>query len=64
MSRIRSGDLLPPTDGYDPNADLVAHTSKHKRAVVEQDSYLSKEQLMELRRVQNERIEVRPNIEF
>jgi len=60
MDALRHGELLPAGDEltYDVNADLKAHSSAHKRKVVEQESYLSKEQLMELRKVQNERIEV------
>ncbi|KAG8716927.1 hypothetical protein FRC09_014990 [Ceratobasidium sp. 395] len=57
MNLIRNGETLPINDNYDPSADLVAHTSRHKRAAVEHDSYLNREQLVELRRVQNERIE-------
>jgi hypothetical protein len=60
MVALRSGEYLPPAeDSYDPAMDLKAHSSKHKRAPVEQESYLSKEQLQELRKVQHERIEVR-----
>ncbi|KAG9095933.1 hypothetical protein FRC06_009227, partial [Ceratobasidium sp. 370] len=57
MNLIRNGETLPINDSYDPSADLAAHTSRHKRSAVEHDSYLSREQLLELRRVQNERIE-------
>ena len=60
MSALRAGEYVPPSDDlYDPTADLRAHASSHKRRAVEQDSYMSKEQLMELRKVQNERIQVR-----
>ena len=61
MNALRHGELLPAGDEltYDANADLKAHSSTHKRKAIERESYLSKEQLMELRRVQNERIEVR-----
>ncbi|TFK50770.1 hypothetical protein OE88DRAFT_1735530 [Heliocybe sulcata] len=59
MSALRAGELLPPTDDlYDINADIQAHASRHKKKDVERDSYLSKEQLQELRKVQNERIEI------
>ena len=59
MSALRSGEYLPPAeDSYDPAMDLKAHSSKHKKAPVEQESYLSKEQLQTLRKVQHERIEV------
>jgi len=57
MNLIRNGETLPANDNYDISADLAAHTSRHKRSAVEHDSYLSKEQLADLRRVQNERIE-------
>jgi len=43
---------------YDPTADFRAHSNAHKRTVVEQESYLSKEQLKELQRVQRERVEL------
>ena len=60
MNALRHGELLPAGDEltYDVNADLKAHSSTHKRKAIERESYLSKEQLMELRKVQNERIEV------
>lgn len=65
MSALRSGEYVPPPeDSYDPSADLRAHESTHKRKVIEQETYMSKEQLQELRRVQNERIEVRVFILF
>ncbi|RPD70390.1 hypothetical protein L226DRAFT_226939 [Lentinus tigrinus ALCF2SS1-7] len=58
MAALRAGEYLPPTDdSYDPAADMRALASSHKRRPVEQDTYMSKEQLMELRRVQNERIQ-------
>jgi len=58
MSALRSGEYLPPAeDSYDPAMDLKAHSSKHKKTSVEQESYLSKEQLLALRKVQHERIE-------
>jgi len=58
MSALRSGEFVPPPDdGYDPNADLRALQSTHKRKPKEAETYMSREQLMELRRVQAERIE-------
>ncbi|KAI0629487.1 hypothetical protein C8Q77DRAFT_1220212 [Trametes polyzona] len=58
MAALRAGEYIPPADDtYDPNADLRAHQSTHKRRAVERETYMSKEQLMELRKVQNERIE-------
>ncbi|CCO35569.1 hypothetical protein BN14_09687 [Rhizoctonia solani AG-1 IB] len=56
MNSLRNGmtaDVI--TNSYDPNADLAAHTSRHKRPVAEAETYLSREQLQELRKVQNER---------
>ena len=65
MSALRAGEYVPPSDDlYDPTADLRAHASSHKRRAVEQDSYMSKEQLMELRKVQNERIQVSSRVAF
>lgn len=59
MNMLRSGETLPTQEEvYDPYKDIAAHTSKLKRPAVEQESYLSKEQLKELRRVQHERVEV------
>lgn len=59
MTALKEGELLPPADdGYDPQADMQALRSVHKRKPVEQDSFLTREQLRELRKVQHERIEV------
>ncbi|KAI6009889.1 hypothetical protein EDC04DRAFT_2906339 [Pisolithus marmoratus] len=59
MAALRAGEFVPPPDdGYDPTADMKAHATKHKKPSAEQESYLSREQLLELRRVQNERIEI------
>jgi hypothetical protein len=56
MAALRAGDFVPPPDdSYDPAADMRAHASRHKKQAVEHDSYLSKEQLQELRMVQLER---------
>ncbi|TBU27912.1 hypothetical protein BD311DRAFT_362862 [Dichomitus squalens] len=58
MSALRAGEYVPPSDDlYDPTADMRAHASNHKRRAVEHESYMNKEQLMELRKVQNERIQ-------
>ncbi|KAK2463056.1 hypothetical protein APHAL10511_004711 [Amanita phalloides] len=58
MTALKEGAFLPPVDdAYDPQADMKALSSAHKRKPVEQDSFLSKEQLQELRKVQHERIE-------
>jgi len=58
MSALRQGEFVPPPDdAYDAQADLKAIRGAHKRKPVEQESYLSREQLLELRKVQHERIE-------
>ncbi|TFY79919.1 hypothetical protein EWM64_g4093 [Hericium alpestre] len=58
MAAMRAGAYVPPAeDSYDPNADIKAHALKHKRPEQERESYMSREQLMELRKVQQERIE-------
>lgn len=60
MSALRSGEYIPPAnDGYDPNADMRALQNQHRKKDIERESYLSREQLEELRRVQNERVQVR-----
>lgn len=60
MSALRQGEYLPPADdSYDFQADMKALSGAHKKKSTEQDTYMSKEQLMELRRVQQERSEVR-----
>ncbi|KAF8332690.1 uncharacterized protein EI90DRAFT_3054047 [Cantharellus anzutake] len=57
MNQLRMGELLPQSSTYDPDADLKAHTAHHKRGTAETETYLSKAQLTELRKVQNERIQ-------
>jgi C4-dicarboxylate-specific signal transduction histidine kinase len=58
MNAIRAGEYIPPaSDAYDANADLRALESQHRRKDSQRESYLSREQLEELRRVQNERIQ-------
>ncbi|KAI0740889.1 hypothetical protein C8Q76DRAFT_609092 [Earliella scabrosa] len=58
MSAMRAGEYVPPPDdAYDPTADMRALQSAHKRRAVEHETYMSKDQLMELRKVQNERIQ-------
>lgn len=60
MTALRSGEFVPPSDDtYDPNADMRALQGAHKRKQKE-DVFMSRDQLMELRKVQAERIEVRP----
>jgi hypothetical protein len=60
MSALRAGEFVPPQDdAYDPAADMRAHQSRLKKQAVEQESYLTKEQLEELRQVQRERNTVR-----
>jgi hypothetical protein len=59
MSALRQGEFVPPPDdSYDPQADMKAISGAHKKKVVEHESYLSKDQLQALRKVQHERIEV------
>lgn len=59
MDALRQGEYLPPVDDfYDFEADMKAVKSTHKRKAVEQESYLSREEIMELRKVQQERVEV------
>lgn len=58
MSALRQGEYLPPSDDlYDFNADVKAISNAHKKKSVEQETYMTKEQLMELRKVQKERAE-------
>ncbi|KAF5354797.1 hypothetical protein D9756_005549 [Leucocoprinus leucothites] len=59
MDALRQGEYLPPAeDTYDPAADMRALTGAHKRKAPERESYMSREQLEELRKVQNERVQV------
>ncbi|KAI0302436.1 hypothetical protein B0F90DRAFT_1667620 [Multifurca ochricompacta] len=58
MNAMRAGEFVPPAeDVYDADADMRAHQNNLKRPAVESESYLDKEQLQELRRVQRERVE-------
>lgn len=57
MAAIRAGETVVETDGYDPRADEEAARLSHRRVAKVQDSYMTKAQLEDLRRVQNERIE-------
>lgn len=58
MAAMRSGETLTlPDDGYDPNADMRALTGARKKKAAEAESYLSRDQLQELRKVQNERVQ-------
>ena len=59
MAALRQGEYLPPAnDSYDFEADMKAVTGAHKKKAVEQETYMTKEQLMQLRKVQQERNEV------
>ena len=63
MNAMRAGEFVPPPDDtYDAEADMKAHQSSLKRPAVESESYLDKDQLQELRRVQRERVEVRESL--
>ncbi|PFH52213.1 hypothetical protein AMATHDRAFT_57581 [Amanita thiersii Skay4041] len=58
MHALRQGEYLPPVDdGYDPQADMKMLNASRKKKPVEKESFLSREQLQELRKVQNERVE-------
>ncbi|KAG8923570.1 hypothetical protein FRC02_011053 [Tulasnella sp. 418] len=61
MSTLRNGGMIPQGDegSYDPRADIAAHSSKLKQraAPPSTETYLNREQLQELRKVQMERIE-------
>ena len=60
MTAMRSGEFVPPADdSYDPNADLRAlqGNQREKRRVRDSETYMSRDQLQELRKVQAERIE-------
>lgn len=65
MRIVRSGEsnLLEGLDTYDPNADMLAHTKRLKRAPQEKESFLSRHQLEELRKVKMERDQVRMGLE-
>ena len=56
---LRSGETLPPDEeAYDLYKDIAAHASKLKKPAAEKEVQLSVEQLKELRRVQQERVEI------
>jgi hypothetical protein len=58
MDALRQGEFLPPAeDVYDPEADMRILTGVHKKKAPERESYMSREQLEELRKVQNERVQ-------
>lgn len=61
MDAMRSGEFVPPADdAYDPNADLRVLQGKQRdkrKARDAAETYMSREQLLELRKVQAERIE-------
>jgi len=60
MTLVRSGGTLPIDDGgYDEKKDFETHKAGTKRKIAaEPETYLSKEQLQELRKVQLERTQV------
>ena len=56
---IRTGGTLPVDDNsYDPSADLAAHSSAVKALDSKSKADLTKEDILELRRVQAERHEI------
>jgi hypothetical protein len=58
MAAVRYGELLPPTDdGYDAFADLRALEKEKRRLAGPRETYLSREQLEELRQVERERVQ-------
>ncbi|KDN38383.1 hypothetical protein K437DRAFT_228602, partial [Tilletiaria anomala UBC 951] len=62
MAMIRAGETLPDTGGYDPLADEKAlaaqqRSARSTAASAAPATHMTKAQLEELRRVQNERIE-------
>jgi len=60
MDALRQGEYLPPAeDTYDPEADMRALTGSRKKKAAERESYMSRDQLEELRKVQNERNQMR-----
>jgi hypothetical protein len=58
MNLLRNGELVPQSSEYDATADFQAHAASHKRGSVQHETHLTKDQLVALRKVQNERIEV------
>jgi len=61
MAAIRDGDLQPAgdEDTYDVTKDLAAHKAgTTRRSDKESDTYLSRDQLQELQRVQRERAQI------
>ncbi|WVR08608.1 hypothetical protein IAU60_005663 [Kwoniella sp. DSM 27419] len=58
MNMIRSGQTMAETGGYDPLADMRAHSSGLKSQTKKEDTLLTREQVAELRRLEAERIEV------
>jgi hypothetical protein len=59
MASLRAGEILPPTsEGYDPAQDMRELQDRKRRRNAEKETALSKEQLEELRKVQQERFQV------
>ncbi|EIN06439.1 hypothetical protein PUNSTDRAFT_115014 [Punctularia strigosozonata HHB-11173 SS5] len=62
MAALRAGEFVPQGDGdtYDPMADVRALETERRRKTkgdADRESYLNKEQLQELRKVQQERVQ-------
>ncbi|KAF9076249.1 hypothetical protein BDP27DRAFT_1256229 [Rhodocollybia butyracea] len=58
MAGIRAGEILPPADdSYNAQEDMKALSNAHKKKKTDSSSYLTTEHLMELRKVQNERVQ-------
>ncbi|WVQ85840.1 hypothetical protein IAT38_008008 [Cryptococcus sp. DSM 104549] len=60
MKMLRSGQSMPAeSQGYDPMADMKAHSSSLRSQVKENtETYLSPQQVAELRRIEAERTEI------
>lgn len=58
MSAIRSGETVEADGAYDPRKDMESLKNSHKRAPTQTETFLDRERLSELRRVQQERTEI------
>jgi len=57
MNAVRMGDDISISSGYDPAADEAALKAAHRKATKNSTSFLSRDQLLELRQVERERVE-------
>ncbi|WVN89605.1 uncharacterized protein L203_104832 [Cryptococcus depauperatus CBS 7841] len=59
LNMIRTGGSLPDdTGGYDPTADMKAHSSSLKKTAKESQIHLTPMEVAELRKIEAERIEI------